>query len=427
MRKIEDQSNKSLKDPNFDQKKISKIPLSIFVTRIPGSIDNDAFYSLFSVFGEIRECYIATRKNGKKAGYGYVIAGNQSTFDAIISSVHHIAGRQLILLPFKDETVIQNETNHYSKRKICISKVPHALSPDLLISYFQKIGNLENFFEVKPPLNQLKKRNETTHETRKYSYIVVFEDIQSVKYLERFGNYLNINGYKIHLKIFIDKNKLSSEPLSQISRNSKNALKNEKNDFKIEKKCNNLNSSFYEKSQISQQKTKIINKIPYNQPSNYPTSQTYLDLDTNLQPYKHMQPTNTYNNITNPKKLQKTNLIQSKNTWHQQRQAYFDIVPQGKRDVYLENKESFNTGSQIYCLEANHFLIGSSQYKSNDSTRRNIDTYYERSFHNMNQVLNYDQPYTKIKVLKKSFYGDWFFNHKSLNIRFNQIQLHRNL
>ncbi len=67
---------KSLRDPNFDQNKISKTPNSIFVTRIPKSVDNTQLNDYFSQFGLIKEAHVARRKNGGHTGYGYIIAGS---------------------------------------------------------------------------------------------------------------------------------------------------------------------------------------------------------------------------------------------------------------------------------------------------------------------------------------------------------------
>lgn len=76
-------SNKSkdrLKDPNFDQELIKSIPNSIFVTRIPSHFTQQQLFELFSKFGSLVKCYIVKRKNGKGAGYGYAIAGNNEVF-----------------------------------------------------------------------------------------------------------------------------------------------------------------------------------------------------------------------------------------------------------------------------------------------------------------------------------------------------------
>jgi hypothetical protein len=57
----------------------------------------------------------------------------------------------MVVLPFFNETCIKDDKNNYSKRKICISKVPHALNSEILLYYFGSFGELDNFFEIVPP------------------------------------------------------------------------------------------------------------------------------------------------------------------------------------------------------------------------------------------------------------------------------------
>lgn len=144
-------SKQNKKDPNFDQNKISQIPLAIYVTRIPGPCSTEMLYELFSKFGELKKCYISKRNNGKSAGYGYIVAGSEEMYQAIIANKHTVGERVLVTMPFKNENSIRNESNHYSRRRICISRVPGCLNPTYLRVYFEKFGLVDNFFEIEPP------------------------------------------------------------------------------------------------------------------------------------------------------------------------------------------------------------------------------------------------------------------------------------
>lgn len=108
-------------------------------------------YELFSKFGELKKCYISKRNNGKSAGYGYLVAGNEGVYQAIIANKHTVGDRDLVTMPFKNENSIRNESNHYSRRRICISRVPGCLNPTYLRVYFEKFGPVDNFFEIEPP------------------------------------------------------------------------------------------------------------------------------------------------------------------------------------------------------------------------------------------------------------------------------------
>jgi hypothetical protein len=80
-----------------------------------------------------------------------VVVADSHTFKALSEAVHEVGGRSLILMPFKNEDSIRNESNHYSRRRICVSKVSGSLSPDFLKHYFEKYGPVDNFFEIEPP------------------------------------------------------------------------------------------------------------------------------------------------------------------------------------------------------------------------------------------------------------------------------------
>jgi hypothetical protein len=170
MRNTRSKNKANKKDPNFDQNKISQIPYAIYVTRIPGHVTSAELTKYFSKFGPVRTCYISKRLNGKSAGYGYIVAADSLMFQALLKGKHLVGGRELVTMPFKNENSIRNESNHYSRRRICLSKVPGCLTPGYLKEFFEKIGELDNFFQIEPPKRQLSKRGQIPIEKRKYSY-----------------------------------------------------------------------------------------------------------------------------------------------------------------------------------------------------------------------------------------------------------------
>lgn len=210
--------SKILKDPNFDQNRISSIPHSIYVTRIPSTVDNKSMLQYFSSFGQVKEAYIAKRKNGRHSGYGYAIAENSRIYKILLETEHTIDGRKLIVLPFTNENGIKQDSNNYSKRKICISKVPHVLTPSILQEFFRGYGELDNFFEIAPPKNQSNKRSLMPLSMRKYSYQVVFKKIESASLFSDLGDKLDIMGLKVSIKTFIeDKNSKDLKQSDSIS------------------------------------------------------------------------------------------------------------------------------------------------------------------------------------------------------------------
>jgi RNA recognition motif-containing protein len=81
---------------------ISKVPYSLYITRIPGFVDQESLLNKLSTYGQISDCYIAKRRNGNRAGYGYVIASDESTYKALREHKPNMGGRELILIPFRN-------------------------------------------------------------------------------------------------------------------------------------------------------------------------------------------------------------------------------------------------------------------------------------------------------------------------------------
>lgn len=90
----------------------------------------------FSRYGEVEDCYIAKRKNGKSSGYGYVVATSEKMYRDILAIEHKLNDRDFITVPFQSRERVETDQNRYKCRKVVISKVPHKLTLEDLYQFF---------------------------------------------------------------------------------------------------------------------------------------------------------------------------------------------------------------------------------------------------------------------------------------------------
>ena len=91
---------------------------NIFIKNLDESIDNKQLHDTFSMFGAILSCKVATDRNGKSKGYGFVHYENESSADEAIKRVNgmKINDREVYVSKFqKQKRKTLEWTNLYVK------------------------------------------------------------------------------------------------------------------------------------------------------------------------------------------------------------------------------------------------------------------------------------------------------------------------
>eukprot|EP00604_Paraphysomonas_vestita_P002378 CAMPEP_0174819582 /NCGR_PEP_ID=MMETSP1107-20130205/2898_1 /TAXON_ID=36770 /ORGANISM="Paraphysomonas vestita, Strain GFlagA" /LENGTH=654 /DNA_ID=CAMNT_0016033363 /DNA_START=107 /DNA_END=2071 /DNA_ORIENTATION=+ len=114
---------------------------NIFVKNLAPTVDNKGLFDVFSVFGNILSCKVATDENGNSKGYGYV---HYETAEAAQEAIQKVNGmiledKEVVVGPFlrRQERSTQNEwTNLY------IKQFPESWSEEKLTQLFSAFGTV---------------------------------------------------------------------------------------------------------------------------------------------------------------------------------------------------------------------------------------------------------------------------------------------
>ena len=110
---------------------------NIFIKNLDESIDNKQLHDTFSMFGAILSCKVATDRNGKSKGYGFVHYENESSADEAIKRVNgmKINDREVYVSKFqKQKRKTLEWTNLYVKN------IPEGWDEDKLKEIFKPFG-----------------------------------------------------------------------------------------------------------------------------------------------------------------------------------------------------------------------------------------------------------------------------------------------
>lgn len=129
----------SQRDPSLRKSGVG----NIFVKNLAPSVDNKGLFDVFSVFGNILSCKVATDENGTSKGYGYV---HYETAEAAQEAIQKVNGlmieeQEVSVGPFlrRQDRVTENEwTNLYCKQ------FPETWSEDQVKALFAPFGTINS-------------------------------------------------------------------------------------------------------------------------------------------------------------------------------------------------------------------------------------------------------------------------------------------
>lgn len=117
---------------------------NVFVKNLAPTVDNKGLFDVFSVFGNILSCKVATNENGVSKGYGYVhYETAEAAQDAILKvNGYTLEDQEVIVGAFlrrQDRTAPNVWTNLYVKQ------FPESWTDETLYKYFVEFGQLSSW------------------------------------------------------------------------------------------------------------------------------------------------------------------------------------------------------------------------------------------------------------------------------------------
>jgi len=137
---------------------------NIFVKNLDPDIDNKTLNDTFSMFGNILSCKVATDKNGKSLGYGFVHYESEEAAKAAIAKVNGkvlgsidgkvISGFKIIVTPFKSKKERGSQKAIFTN--VYLKNIPSDVSRADLESRVKDFGNVTSVFMPSDPEGQPK-------------------------------------------------------------------------------------------------------------------------------------------------------------------------------------------------------------------------------------------------------------------------------
>merc|ERR1719326_2677206 len=125
---------------------------NIYVKNLDKSIDNKALYDTFSLFGNILSCKVASDREGKSFGYGFV---HYETEEAANQAIERVNGMQIgektvhvstfLKSNEREPAAVTNYTNLYVKN------IPDEWDEDKLKDAFAKFGEITSSVLLQDP------------------------------------------------------------------------------------------------------------------------------------------------------------------------------------------------------------------------------------------------------------------------------------
>jgi len=142
----------SQRDPSLRKSGVG----NVFVKNLASTIDNKGLFDIFSVFGNILSCKVATDEQGLSKGYGYV---HYETAEAAQEAINKINGyaideMEVVVGPFvrRQERAGQSDwTNLYVK------EFPESWEEDKLMELFGTYGSVTSIKVARDPENRSRK------------------------------------------------------------------------------------------------------------------------------------------------------------------------------------------------------------------------------------------------------------------------------
>jgi polyadenylate-binding protein len=130
----------SRRDPSIRKSGVG----NIFIKNLDPSVDHANLYDIFSSFGNIHSCKLATNAAGLSRGFGFVHFHTQDSADTAIKKMNNLKvnGKQIYVAPFISARDRQRKNPNDVFTNVYIKNIDESVSQEDFQKYFEQFGQI---------------------------------------------------------------------------------------------------------------------------------------------------------------------------------------------------------------------------------------------------------------------------------------------